>query len=203
MNKPKASKKKAKDSTGITVEKLFGRALDASLQRHPEIAVPALEEVLQRDPYHAQARHLLGAEYAQAGKIDGALLEMATALEINPDMPLARFQLGLLLMTCARVEDAAKVWVPLDSLGNEHILNRFRAGMMQMVQGHFEAAHQVLAAAMAENSELPALNHQLAVVIGAIAAIGTPDEKKEEEQAEDPNAQHILVSSYVQSPDVH
>ena len=214
MTKPKSAKKPTK-AANAKIEKQFERALAASLKSQPEVAIADLNEVLQRDPYHARARHLLGAEYAQAGKIDDALLEMATALELNPDMPLARFQLGLLLITCARTDDAAKVWAPLDALGADHVLNRFRSGMMQMVQGHFEPARQVLAIAIAENTELPALNREMAIVIDTIDVaiadaakqvqkpVEKPAEMPEEQVAEDPNAQHILVSSYVQSPTVH
>ncbi|PRC93923.1 tetratricopeptide repeat protein [Solimicrobium silvestre] len=202
MTKPTNSKKSIA-AVDTEVGALFEQALAASLQHQSEIAVNILNELLHRDPYHARARHLLGAEYAQAGNIDNALLELFTALELNPAMPLARFQLGLLLLTCARVDDAVNVWMPLDQLGNEHVLNRFRVGMLQMVQGNFEHARQLLATAMAENTELPELNKEMAIVIETIFAAANRDSPLVDAAEEDPNAQHILVSSYLQSPVFH
>ena len=183
------------------VDTLFDQALAASLQRQSEVAVAILNTVLMRNPYHANARHLLGAEYAQAGKINEAVIEIATALELNPNLPLARFQLGLLLMTCARVEDAVQVWNGLDILGSEHVLNRFRYSMLLIAKGEMDQARQQLAATIAENIDLPALNSEMLVVIETIAA--STSRQRPEANEDDPNSPHFLVSTYVQSPTIH
>lgn len=192
------------------VDALFETALAASLKRQSDVAIPILEQVLARNPCHARARHLLGAEFAQAGKMDDAVVEITTALELNPDMPLARFQLGLMLMTCARTEEAVQVWSGLDVLESCNVLNRFRRSMMMIVQGQMQLAHSELAAAIADNIDLPALNGEMREVIEMIASANSPvtssgnaEVDEVELNQDDPNAQHFLVSTYVQSPTIH
>lgn len=205
MSKPSSDKRSNPSAAGKNdADSLFDQALSASLaQRHDE-AVAQLERILQLAPGHARARHLLGAEYAQAGKISEALIELSVALELNPAMVMARFQLGLLLLTSGKPQQAAAVWAPLESLGKEHVLNLFKDGMLQMAHDDFTAARATLLQAMAENIDLPILNEEIATALRAMeqpearqeAAATSNEEPAQQEQAASQDDSHILVSTY-------
>ena len=58
-----------------------------------------LRAAIIRDPGNAELRYLLGAELAQRREYPEAVLQMRTALDINPKLHFARLQLGLLYLT--------------------------------------------------------------------------------------------------------
>jgi Flp pilus assembly protein TadD len=227
MSKPPISKKPRKRMKSETlvskegsVEKLFDSAVAASLDRRHDAAIEALVKILRRDPAHARARHLLGAEFAQIGKIGEAAVEMSAALELDPEMTLARFQLGLLLLTSGKLALATEVWVPLDSLGEAHVLNLFKRGMLQMAAGDFVTARTSLINAMAANNALPLLDGDLSVALRALDqaeshTLVSPPETMQtgktldgaatvpDETSEHTDSNHILVSTYVESSTRH
>ena len=220
MSKPQADKKTRKPKSGkatvreSSVAALFDGALAASREGRHDAAIETLTAILQRDPKHARARHLLGAEYAQTGKINEAIIEMAVALELEPTMALARFQLGLLLLTSSKRDQAAAVWAPLDTLGAEHVLNLFKIGMLQMADGDFAACRASLTTAVAENTVLPILNDELATALRALdqaesaqatQEAGEPQTIENEADQEAPSGadSHILVSTYAGTTTTH
>ena len=115
------------------VQDLTRLALAASAQNDAETAIAYLKQATELDAGAAIPRYLLGAEYAQIGIIDRAIAEMTLAVECDPDLATARFQLGLLQLTSAQVAEAAATWAPLEALGEVHPLRLFAAGLLQMV----------------------------------------------------------------------
>lgn len=73
-------------------------ALHASGTGDHHACMRYLEEVLQREPRSACAIYLLAVQHAELGLTQRAITGIKTALSIDPDLEIARFQLGLLLM---------------------------------------------------------------------------------------------------------
>ena len=80
---------------------------------------PDLQQIraaVAQDPRNAELRYLLGAELAQQKNYDAAVVEMSTALQLDPLLHFARFQLGLLYLTMAQPSQSLEIWAPLESI---------------------------------------------------------------------------------------
>src|SRR4051812_1046232 len=97
-------------------EELLHLAIEASRKQRHGDAIQYLKDAAAKAPRNAQVRFLLGAEHAQIGLLDRAQEEMSAALDIDPGLVPARFQLGLLHLVQARVAEASAAWKPLDAL---------------------------------------------------------------------------------------
>jgi hypothetical protein len=85
-------------TTMLDAEECFHLALHAGAMGDHHSCMTYLGEVLQRQPRNARAIYLLAVQYAELGLLHRAVAGIKTALMIEPDLELARFQLGLLLL---------------------------------------------------------------------------------------------------------
>lgn len=166
----------------------------ASVSNDPEASIDYLKRAITLDDRMAEPHYLLGAEYAGKGLFDLAVSEMEAALARKPELAVARFQLGLLFLTLARVEEAASTWGLLDVLPPEHPLYLFKTGLICLIREQFDKAVSFLKDGIARNTQNQALNRDMQLVIDQIAR----------SQAKTPSvldsgngdAKHFLVSSY-------
>ena len=158
-----------------------------------EASIGFLKRAIALDDALAEPHYLLGAEYAGKGLYDLAVAEMEAALSRKPELAVARFQLGLLFLTLARVQDAASTWGLLDVLQPDHPLYLFKTGLIHMIREDFGQATSFLREGIARNTENPALNRDMQLVIDRIALA-----RAQAAGAADPgaDARHVLVSSY-------
>src|SRR5262245_33438307 len=82
----------------LDAEEYFHLALHASAAGDHHACMTYLEQVLQREPLNARAIYLLAVQHAELGLTQRAVAGIKAALAIDPDLEIARFQLGLLLM---------------------------------------------------------------------------------------------------------
>jgi len=173
----------------MDVNELTRDALAASARNDSEAAIALLRQATEQDDAAAIPHYLLGAEYAQIGIIDRAVAEMARALENDPSLAPARFQLGLLHLTSGRVAEAAEAWRPLERLGTEDPLYLFKEGLLAMAQDRFEDARALLEAGLDRNVANAPLNADMRKVIAAIDRLVAGDGDAD-------SGQHVLVSAY-------
>jgi len=169
-------------------------ALAASTGNDSEASVAYLKRAIALDERMAEPHYLLGAEYAGKGLYALAISELQAALARKPELAAARFQLGLLFLTLARVEEAAATWGLLDMLPHEHPFYLFKSGLLHLIQEQFDKATILLKEGIAANTENPALNRDMQLVLEEISrkqagASGAATASAAE-------AQHFLVSSY-------
>lgn len=88
----------------------FDEAL--SLQRAGQLdrAAQLYRIVLERQPTHFDAAHMLGAAYLQGGRFEDAERQLRRALQIKPRSPEALNNLGLALRYLDRCEEAASAF---------------------------------------------------------------------------------------------
>lgn len=86
---------------------------------------------------YAKLLYLLGAEYAQIGMVDRAQDHIAQALDMDPALHTARYQLGLLHITSAQPQQALAVLAPLNQLGTGNTFFHLGAGLTQLIQDEF------------------------------------------------------------------
>jgi tetratricopeptide (TPR) repeat protein len=92
----------------LTVWWLHRRANAALIFKRPEQAIQAYREMAAIDPDNEFARIMLGNLLADAGDIDGAVVELERLLESNPDNADAWFNLGFLHDKTDRLADAER-----------------------------------------------------------------------------------------------
>ena len=157
-------------------------------------------------PDSALPHFLIGAELAQASRIEEAETSYAHAVLLAPEFETARYQLGLLQFTAGRAATALVTWEPLFRLGPEHAIRAFVEGFAHLAADAFDAAVERFRAGMSLNRENPPMNGDIAKVIAAIEASragGSPSGDPAPAAAEDQNGAHVLLSAYRQQGSVH
>src|ERR1044071_3503357 len=100
-------------AANLDQEELVHLATEASGQQRHGDAIEYLKQSLAKSK-NFKALYLLAAEHAQIGLTERAIGEFQQALELQPGMSAARFQLGLLFLCNARADEALDAWKPLE-----------------------------------------------------------------------------------------
>jgi tetratricopeptide (TPR) repeat protein len=175
-------------------EELIRLAVAASDRNDSAQAISLLKRAVAAQPDFAHAHYLLGAEHAQLGMFERAIEDMTSALQYDPDLHAARFQLGLLLLTSRQPDKAADVWQPLDGLGPEHYLVRFRDGLIRLARDDFDGCEACLRAGVAANTENAPLNADMEKILEKIEGRGGDGTTQDTPQEETDG--HLLVNAY-------
>jgi tetratricopeptide (TPR) repeat protein len=130
-----------------------------------------LKQAVATEPRNAELRYLLGAEMADAGDYDGAVLEMSTALTLAPAMHVARLQLGLLHLTMARPDHAQAVLAPLENLSEDSALLHFKRGLEALIVDEFDACLANLQHGIKLNRENEPLNRDMNLIIERVQSL--------------------------------
>lgn len=117
----------------------------------------------------AQLRYLHAADLAQQRHYKEALAEFDAALRLDPALHTARFQLGLLQLTCANPQAAKATWAPLHAHAPES-LQYFVRGLEALIEDDFAASLDHLQTGVALNSVNPALNKDMEMMMARIRA---------------------------------
>jgi len=124
-----------------------------------------LERAVHDDPRNAKLRYLLGAELAQHQHYTRAVEEITQALVHGPELHTARLQLGLLYLTLGQSAPAVASWAPLERLREGSPLLLFKRGLEALVRDDFAQCIRFLEAGIAGNSENPALNRDMGLIV--------------------------------------
>ncbi len=109
-------------------------------------AIESLKLILEKDADHEIATGMLASIYLQIGHLDAAIEHYERLLQLNPDNPLARFQLGLAHMNNGDTEDALSTWKPMLEMENEFMAH-FHAALATLQLGRNAEASALLARA--------------------------------------------------------
>lgn len=138
-----------------------------------------LEAAANRDPGNGQLRYLLGAQLAQDGHYERAVTELKHAIELQPDLHTARFQLGLLHVTLAQPVAASAVWAPLEKLEDGAALRLFKGGLEALLRDDFGNCIRLLESGIRANTSNAPLNRDMGLVVSkARAALATAPASK-------------------------
>ena len=175
--------------------------LMAQLQQGDRAARSVLLEQASRE-HPADPRPLLlaAADFIQAKEIDRAEAAYLLALQRAPNFAIARFQLGLLQMTCNRPAAALVTWGPLEQLEEKDPLRLFARGLAALAQGRPDLAKVWLAEGIAVNTVNPPLNRDMQKVFDQIEAAGQGQppqgQEKANGKAKSEDQAHFLISTY-------
>jgi tetratricopeptide (TPR) repeat protein len=138
---------------------------------------PNLQQIraaVAQDPRNAELRYLLGAELAQQKEYDAAVIEMSTAVQLDPGLHFARFQLGLLYLTMAQPNQSLEIWAPLESLDDSAALKYFKRGLEALIRDDFETCVGMLRQGIELNTQNAPLNHDMTLVIDRVGEVLVP-----------------------------
>jgi tetratricopeptide (TPR) repeat protein len=195
------------NSSTLTQTELLALALEATRRGDAGRSLAYLKDAAAREDATAQVLFLLGSEYAQIGLRDEAMAAMQRAVDTEPGYAIARFQLGLLHLAGGQADQALQTWAPLEDLSQEgnvqvQYLQCFHRGMRSLIRDEFDDVQQHLAEGMALNSDNPALNANMKLILDDVAALSaggpasaTATEPANESDA-DEAANHLLVNVY-------
>ena len=202
----------------LDAEELFHLAMKASEEGDREKTISYLKRSIASQP-QAKSIYILAAEYAELGMMQRAIEGMQRAVELEPTLWTAHFQLGLLFLSQALIQEAKNAWEPLIDLGPDAYLYHFAVGCMQLIDDKTEDALESFAIGVEMNDDNPALNRDIANIVNSVLASGQADEAEtsgaaagpdgvaeqdfdDMEPAEDEDVggkRHLLLSKYGES----
>lgn len=189
------------ESAKLDSDELMHLAIHATDNNQPEQAIDYLKRLLEISADNGKAYYLLGAVHAEIGLYDRAVEEMTKAVQLEPNLPTAHFQLGLLHITSGRVDEAELAWRPLNALGEDDALFRFKRGMLHLVNDEFEACINDLSQGITLNTLNEPLNYDMQRIIDEAkqrlpsqnSATGTTPARGD--------GRHVLLSAYQRDDD--
>ena len=98
------------------------------------------QQVVQQQPNHARALHLLGVIAQQVGRSEDALEYLGRAIGANPDLTVAHGQMGLAYQTLRRLDEATACFQRALQLEPGNVLSQFCLGDTRLKQGMLDEA---------------------------------------------------------------
>lgn len=136
-------------------DELLRLSLDAMNNGRDADAVVMLKTLLERDPGHVYGQYLLAAQHAQLGMPDRAEAGFRAVVSVAPEFPIARFQLGQLLVIKGAHDEARQVLLPLTVA--DDALGAYARAMSAAAAEDIADAVRELDAGLALPQEIPAL----------------------------------------------
>lgn len=136
-------------------EELLRLALDAINHGRDADSLVMLKTLLERDPQHVYAQYLLAAQHAQLGMFERAEAGFRAAVAAAPDLAIARFQLGQLLVMKGTTEEATQMLAPLADRGDA--LAAYARALVAAANEDAPAAVRELDQGLALPQDIPAL----------------------------------------------
>lgn len=156
-------------------DELLRIALDSiNHDRHAE-AVSVLKTLLERDSRHVHATYLLAAEYAQLGMLEKAVEGFRLAVDLAPDFPMVRFQMGQLYLVMGDAYAAKQELLSLSELPLGQALANYTRGMIAVASEDLVEAVQYLRAGLACEQEVPALAMDMRRTLDGLLALVAND----------------------------
>ncbi len=176
---------------------LLGQAIEIARADGADGA-QAVAALITRYPRDPNLHFLLGSLLAGLQRYPEARQAMAKALDINPNYALARFQLGLLELTCADVAASEATLSPLNELASDDPLRLFAGGLRRLAHDQLTDAARLLKQGIALNTDNPPLNADMQLIVDAIEQGGP------KAGGGDPiSATHLLLQQYSNRPTQH
>lgn len=184
-------------------DSLMEEGLGASRRDDAAAAIGAWQSAAAARPESALPHFLIGAEYAQARRLEEAETAYANAVLLAPAFETARYQLGLLQFTSGRAALAHVTWEPLFKLPEGHPIRSFVLGFSALAHDDFDTALGHFGNGMTANRDNVPMNGDIAQVVAAIQRLrsgGPGDATSAGNAAEDA---HVLLAAYRQQGSLH
>lgn len=172
-------------------------AINASNKGDHHAALSYLKEALNREPENAKVLYLLAAEYAELGLFDRAIEGMQQCLQLDPNIEMARFQLGLLFAQANKADDARAHWQQLATASDE-ALKVFGSAMIELLQDDTDSAAISLSLGISKCANNPALKRDMEQLLSRISS-GVQTVEQKDESSDGSNVSTVFLGAYRKS----
>ncbi|WP_395608122.1 hypothetical protein [Pseudomonas sp. B22129] len=142
-------------------------AIHASKDGNHHAALNYLNTALEHQPDNAAVRYFLAAEHAELGLMDRAHAGMTLALTLDPQLDIARFQLGLLNLQQQHAEEARTAFDYLHRHAQDNSLKWFASAYLDVLNEQPENAVEKLKNGLADCTN-PALKADMTRVLASL-----------------------------------
>ena len=181
--------------SGETAHQLLEAGAAASSRNESALAVRLFEQAVDAAPSWAMPHFMLGSEFAAMGDWAKAEGELANAVLLDPQLRIARYQLGLLQLTCGRAAAALVTWQPLLADAADDGLAEFVGGFSAWVRDDFDGAASQFRAGMSRPDVNPAAATDVQRTLDSIAHGPSRGDATAPPETS-PSPSHVLVANY-------
>lgn len=153
-------------------DELLRLALDAMNTGKDADAVVMLKTLVERDPGNAYGQYLLAAQHAQMGLMDRAEAGFRTAVGNGLELPMARFQLGQLLLVKGDSAEAKTTLEPLTT-SDDLALAAYAKALIAAADENADAAIRQLNEGLAFPQAIPALGADMQRLLGNLQGLAS------------------------------
>ena len=150
------------------LEERLHLALHAGAVGQHHVCMTHLKEILQQQPKHAWAVYLLAVQHSELGLHDRAVRGLQAALAIEPELQIARFHIGMLLLDQDRRSEARESFAALGG-SSDTDLRLFAEAMIAFLDDDLKVAREKLTTGLASPARNRALGGLIQHVLTAIS----------------------------------
>eukprot|EP01037_Dinobryon_pediforme_P019410 gene19410-19828_t len=132
----------------------------------PAAGIQAIEVLQTRYPDDPRLHFLRGSLLIGQRRHIAAHAALSRAVELDPGMVIARFQLGFFELTSGEVDASRQTLAPLLDLPDSHYLKQFALGLNSLVHDRFAECVDHLRRGQSLNQENVPLNRDMELIIG-------------------------------------
>lgn len=183
--------------TTLHAQELIQDGLAASASGDTPRALDLFSQASLAAPGAGLPHFLRGSEYAGANDMAKAEEAFAMAVLLAPDLSIARYQLGLLQYSSARVSAALLTWQPLQALPSTDPLVHFVDGFVALAVDDLGAALSAFERGLELNTSNEPLSDDIRKVMQGIGGLQATAADRHSESSQDlPNTEHVLLNNY-------
>jgi tetratricopeptide (TPR) repeat protein len=161
-----------------------------------------IEALLRDHPGDPRLHFLQGSLLAGKASYAEAREAMGRSIALAPDYAIARFQLGLLELSCGDAAASELTLQPLADAESEDALSLFARGLRHMARDEFAAATGFLRRGIASNQEHPLVSRDMEMIISRMGEVEAENGRKGD-NSEDVSAAHLLIQRYADKTTKH
>ena len=150
------------------VEERLHLALHAAAVGQHHVCMTHLKAILRWQPKHAWATYLLAVQHSELGLHDRAVRGLQAALAIEPELQIARFHIGMLLLEQHRHPEARESFAALGG-SSDTDLRLFAEAMIAFLDDDLKVAREKLATGLASSARNRASGGLIQHVLRAIS----------------------------------
>lgn len=165
----------AQQTSPIDHQERIHLAMQAMGTGRHDLALGHLKGAVAERPDDAVAVYLLAAEHAQIGLFDRAVDGLKRALDLDPDLHTARFQLALLLSAFQQDADARAAFEPLATLPEIAAVGWYARGLLAVMDGDADDGRAAIRKGVELDRDNPALAADMSRVLTSLESGEAPD----------------------------